>query len=274
MSVEVKQDILTPSFAAQFAATLDRDPFEADVPQGLHLCLCTPDALTADLGPDGHPAGGRGFLPPSPLPRRMWAASDMEFCAPIRVGAAIQRKSTVLDTTEKSGGSGRLLFVYVQHEFSSDGKLLVREKQTLVYREAPAPLASPLERIEYTEPAPDRGQGWDWQRAITPTAPLLFRYSALTFNTHRIHYDYPYVRDVEGYPDIVTHGPLMATLLLDLCDRELGRNRLATFAFRAKSPSFVNEPLLLCGKPNGADIALAILGYDGRTVMEASATIA
>lgn len=274
MSVENKDDILTPAFAAQFAATLDRDVFDAEAPQGIHWCLCTPQTPTADLGPDGHPAGGGGFLPASPLPRRMWASSAVEFFVPIMVGSQVKRKSRVLDVTEKSGGIGKLLFVNVQHDVEADDTLALREKQTIVYREA-VTVNQPLpEPTPFPNPSPDRGQGWEWQRAIAPSVPLMFRYSALTFNTHRIHYDLAYVRNQEGYPGLVVHGPLMATLLLDLCDRELGRNKLATFAFRGKAPAFADEPLLLCGRPDGQNIALAVLGADGRTVMEASATIA
>jgi len=272
MSIEVREDVLTPALAARFAATLDREKFDAEAPQAIHWCLCTPEASTADLGPDGHPAGGGGFLPPSPLPRRMWASSAMEFFTPIAVGRVVKRTSHVLDVTEKSGGSGKLLFVNVQHDVEADGTLALREKQTIVYREAVAVSQPVPEPAPAPEPSPNRGDGWDWQRPIAPSAPLLFRYSALTFNSHRIHYDLPYARNEEGYPGLVVHGPLMATLLLDLCDRELGSNRLSTFAFRGKAPAFVDEPLLLCGRPEGQDIALAILGADGRTVMEASAS--
>ena len=273
MSIEIREDQLTPALAARFAATLDREAFDAEAPQGIHWCLTTPDTATGNLRFDGHPEK-IAFLPAIAQPRRMWASSAVEFFAPITVGARVQRTSRMVDMTEKSGGSGPLLFVNIQHDIAADGVLALREKQTVVYREA-VEVSQPVpEPKPFPEPAPDRGEGWGWQRAIAPSTPLLFRYSALTFNTHRIHYDAPYARNEEGYPGLVVHGPLMATLLLDLCDRELGRNRLATFAFRGKAPAFANEPLLLCGRPDGKDIALAILGADGRTVMEASATIA
>lgn len=273
MNVEIREDQLTPAHAARFAATLDRDAFDGSAPQGIHWCLTTPETPTADLRFDGHPEK-IGFLPAIAQPRRMWASSAVEFFAPINVGARVQRTSHMLDMTEKSGGSGPLLFVNIQHDIAADGVLALREKQTVVYREA-VEVSGDVPAVEpFPEAAPDRGEGWQWQREITPSSAQLFRYSALTFNTHRIHYDEPYARGVEGYRGLVVHGPLMATLLLDLCDRELGRNRLSTFAFRGKAPAFANEPLLLCGNPAGANIALGILGADGRMVMEASATIA
>lgn len=271
MSTETRTDILTPALAGRFAATLDREVPENQARQGIHWCLCTPEAATQDLGADGHPAGGSRFLPQSPLPRRMWASSEVEFLSPIAIGATVERRSEVLDAVEKTGGSGKLLFVTVGHEVGSDGMIAIREKQTIVYREASEPKPGQPGRMSFPEPDTARGEGWKWQRPVTPTPPLLFRYSALTFNSHRIHYDLPYARDEEAYPGLVVHGPLMATLLLDLCDRELGANRLARFAFRAKAPAFVNEPLLLAGKEEDEGIELAVIGADGRTVMAATA---
>lgn len=268
MSEEHRRDVLTPALAAHFAATLDRSVADEVAPQGIHWCLCTPETATRSLGEDGHPAGGGGFLPPSPLPRRMWASSDVEFLRPLRVGAAVERHSRVLSAKEKTGGRGPLLFVTVAHETASEGETAVRETHTIVYREAamPARTGSP------PEPATDVGRDWPWRRVVTPSPPLLFRFSALTFNSHRIHYDLAYAREVEGYPGLVVHGPLMATLLLDLADRELGSNRLARFAFRALSPAFAGEPLTLVGRPGNGTVSFAVLGVDGRTVMTAEAT--
>ncbi len=267
---ETRTDILTPALAARFAATIDRDVRGDVAPQGIHWCLCTPEAATDALGPDGHPAGGGGFLPPSPLPRRMWASSDVTFRAPIPVGAAIRRESTIASATEKRGSSGALLFVTVDHVTHADGIVAIEETQTLVYREADtgtAPAAPP------PAPKPDEAP-WHWRRGMVPTEPLLFRYSALTFNSHRIHYDQPYATAAEGYRGLVVHGPLMATLLLDLCDRELGLNALARFTFRAVSPAFVEEPLVLLGRREGDGLVLAARGGDGRTVVSATAEIA
>ncbi|AUW57105.1 hypothetical protein C1T17_02400 [Sphingobium sp. SCG-1] len=273
MNEEIREDIITPALAARIAATFDREPPQHDARQGVHWCLCTPDAMTANLGQDGHPTGKGGFLPRSPLPRRMWAASEVEFLRPLRVGAVVERRSTVVNTAEKSGGSGQLMFVTVEHEVRCGGEMAVREKQTIVYREAATSESGQSEEMSFPKPDPSRGDGWAWQRAITPTTPLLFRYSALTFNSHRIHYDLLYARSEEAYPGLVVHGPLMASLLLDLCDRQMGSNRLAFFAFRAKSPAFVNEPLLLVGKPGAGEIELAVLGGDGRAVMAANARV-
>ncbi|MDO7842089.1 HTD2 family dehydratase [Sphingomonas immobilis] len=262
MTTDTRTDLLTPALAARYAATFDRET-AAHAPQGIHWCLCTPEAATTGLGADGHPAGGGGFLPESPLPRRMWASSAVSFHGPLPVGAAIERVSTVLDRTEKTGASGTLLFVTVGHETRADGALAVSEKQTIVYRAAAAPGAPPP-----PAPPPAPEEAWDWQREIVPGAPLLFRYSALTFNSHRIHYDLPYARDVEGYPGLVVHGPLMASLLLDLADRELGRDALASFDFRAVAPAFIDAPLTLLGRREGDAVALRVrsaAGYDHLT---------
>jgi 3-methylfumaryl-CoA hydratase len=259
--------MLTPALADRYAAAFDRDRRDT-APQGIHWCLCTPDTSTATLGPDGHPAGGGGFMPESPLPRRMWASSAVTFHAPIAVGAAIERVSAVLDSTEKTGGSGPLLFVTVGHETRADGVLAVDERQTIVYRAAPSPGASPARA-----PAPASLEQWHWRREITPTTPLLFRYSALTFNSHRIHYDLPYASGEEGYPALVVHGPLMASLLLDLADRELGRDALASFSFRAVAPAFVDAPLTLLGRREGDAIVLRVRSAAGHDHMTATATV-
>lgn len=264
---ERRSDRLDVALLARFLATFDRAPRDTG-PQGIHWCLCTPDAATATLGADGHPAGGGGFLPPSPLPRRMWAASAVTFHAPIAVGAAVERVSTVAEVTEKTGASGTLLFVEVDHRTLADGALAVEERQTLVYREPPAPGAPAP-----APPAPVADERWDWRREIMPTPPLLFRYSALTFNTHRIHYDQPYATGVEGYAGLVVHGPLMASLLLDLADRELGPDRLASFRFRAVAPAFVDAPLLLLGRVEGSEVVLRVRSADGRDHVSATATI-
>jgi 3-methylfumaryl-CoA hydratase len=278
MTQEIRRDNLTPALAARFAATFDRPapnnvaPDDTapgtSVPQGLHWCLCTPEEATLHLGPDGHPARGKSILPESPLPRRMWAASSVVFLTPLKIGAAIERRSNVVDAVEKTGESGTLLFVTVAHEVLADGLTAVRETQTIVYRQPAVPSTRAVPPV--VAPAQD----WPWQRTITPGSVLLLRYSALTFNSHRIHYDLPYARDIEGYSGLVVHGPLMATLLLDLCEREAGTNCLAQFAFRAQTPAFVDEPLKVVGRPEGNTLALAVLGANGRTVMAATAMLA
>jgi 3-methylfumaryl-CoA hydratase len=269
------EDRLSEALAARWLATFDLPfPHPAIMPQGIHFALCTPDAPTALLGEDGHPArddSADSFLPPFPMPRRMWASSKIAFHAPIAVGAVIERTSHIASVSEKTGGSGRLAFVDVAHETRANGTLAVAETQTLVYREAAAPEA-PL------SPPPPGGTrfdpaGWQATRVLTPDPRLLFRYSALTFNTHRIHYDAPYAREVERYRGLVVHGPLTASLLLQLAGAELGANRLRSFAFRGLSPAIAGEPLHLAMRNGEAGYELAAFADDGRQVTAASATI-
>ena len=268
-------DRLDESLAARWLASFDRPmPSPAIMPQGIHLCLCTPQASSSALGADGHPAredSKDSFLPPFDMPRRMWASSDIEFHAPIAVGAVIERVSTIASISEKQGGSGKLAFVDIAHETRADGTLSVREVQTLVYREA-AGSDAPLSPPETGDPAFASG-AWDIHRAIRPDPRLLFRYSALTFNTHRIHYDAPYARDVERYRGLVVHGPLTASLLLQLAADHLGDNRLRRFAFRGVSPAIANETLHLVMREAEDGFELGAFADDGRQVTKASAQL-
>ncbi len=268
-------DRLVPALAARWSATFDREaPASGAMPQGIHLCLCTPEARTGQLGEDGHPArddSPASFLPPVPLPRRMWASSAMRLHAPIAIGAKIERVSRVASVEAKSGSRGDMVFVEVDHETSADGGLAVSERQTLVYLDALPPDA-PLSPPEAGGEAFDRS-GWDAHREIAPDERLLFRYSALTFNTHRIHYDAPYARDVERYRGLVVHGPLTASLLLQLAAKRFGENRLARFAFRGVSPAIADEPLHLVLRGAGETIELAAFAADGRQVTKASASL-
>ena len=189
------------------------------------------------LGTDGHPAKG-GFLPPVALPRRMWAGGRLTFLKPLRVGDTVTKTSTILSVTEKTGRSGTLVFVTVQHELSAGDGVAIREEQDLVYREPaaggpPAPVAGP---------APDAA----WAETLDPNSVLLFRYSALTMNGHRIHYDRPYAIEEEAYPALVVHGPLQATLLIDLAARKLSAP-ITGFDFRGEKPAFDGAPLHVCG---------------------------
>jgi 3-methylfumaryl-CoA hydratase len=270
------KDRLDEGLAGRWLATFDlARPHPAIMPQGIHFALCTPEAPTAKLGEDGHPArddSPDSFLPPFPMPRRMWASSKIAFHAPIAIGAVIERTSRVTSVSEKEGGSGRLAFVDVEHVTKANGTIAVIETQTLVYREAAAPDA-PL-----SPPPPGEGsfspEGWDAHRTLTPDARLLFRYSALTFNTHRIHYDAPYAEQVERYRGLVVHGPLTASLLLQLAAKELGENRLRSFAFRGLSPAIAGEPLhLVMRAKDEAEFELAAFAQDGRQVTAASADI-
>jgi len=264
---ETRYDVLTPGLLQRFCATIDR-PVTEDIPQGLHWCLCLPDASTAELAEDGHPKKG-GFLPPIPLPRRMWASSSVSFDHPLQLGDEVSRISTIASIEEKSGKSGDLVFVAVDHETRVGQQVAIRERQNIVYREPAAPAA----------PAPPASakpadlSGWDWQQQITPSEPLLFRYSALTFNSHRIHYDKPYAVQEEGYPGLVVQGPLMATLLLNLAASELGANKLSRFSFRGQSPAFASAAIYLVGKQEAEKITLAVLGNDGKEIMAAQAMI-
>lgn len=264
---ESARDVLTPGLAQAMLATLDRDApypepgFEA--PQGIHWMLAQPKVAMSGIGPDGHPERG-DFLPPVALPRRMWAGSRVDFLAPLRVGDDIERTSTVAAVTEKEGRSGSLVFVDVDHETRAGGTPAVAERQTIVYRGAGGGSAPP-------RAAP--GGDWDWRRQVTPDEVLLFRYSALLFNAHRIHYDLDFATRREGYPGLIVHGPLTATLLLDLAARKLGDNALAHFQFRGVSPAFSGDPLILLGRQEGADIVLAAENGEGNPVMTASAHI-
>ncbi len=268
-------DRLDEGLAARWLATFNLPrPHPAIMPQGVHFALCTPQAPTTTLGEDGHPARddrADSFLPPFPMPRRMWASSKIAFHAPIAIGAVIGRVSRVASVSEKSGGSGRLAFVDVEHQTRANGTLAVIETQTLVYRDAAAPDA-PL-----SPPPPGEGRfdpaGWDAHHSLTPDARLLFRYSALTFNTHRIHYDAPYAQGVERYRGLVVHGPLTASLLLQLAAAELGENRLRSFAFRGLSPAIAGEPLHLVMRKGEAGYDLAAFAEDGRQVTQASAAV-
>ena len=271
---ERRADRIDPGLVARWLATLDRaGTVDGTVPQALHWCLCTPDAATAQLGPDGHPLrddSPDSFLPPVPLPRRMWASSKVEFFAPLRVGEAVTRCSRVASVAEKRGGSGLLVFVDVTHETTGEAGVAVREVQTIVYREPACGGAPPVPPA--LGEAQFDGAGWDSQRVIDPAEPLLFRFSALTFNSHRIHYDLPYATGEEGYRGLVVHGPLTATLLLDLAQRQLGDNALSKFAFRGLSPAICGEALHLVMRGSGAAIELGAFAGDGRQVMSASAS--
>ncbi len=266
----VAEDQVTATPARALAATLERDAtFDSGdpLPPPWHwLYFLTMEPLS-DAGPDGHPKRG-GFLPPVPLPRRMWAGSRMAFFRPLRVGDAIRRESRIADVSVKEGRSGILVFVTVRHEITTGAERLLVDEHDIVYRDLQKPAGGPAPKMAPNDHA--------WMREIRPTPVLLFRYSALTFNSHRIHYDFPYVTGVEGYPGLVVHGPLLATLLLDLLLRQRPDARVTRFDFRAVSPLFDNAPFAVCGRPDGAsgNIALWAKGSDGRLAMDATATIA
>ncbi len=268
-----KQETLTDRATlvpvAALSATLDRDdpaPQPGDpLPPLWHWLYFLPLARQSDIGPDGHPKRG-GFLPPVPLPRRMWAGGRFEFLKPIGLEEKITRVSTVADVTVKQGRAGSLCFVLVRHEVFGENGLALTEEHDIVYRDAPAPGEPP----PAAKPAPSDGV---WRRDMVPDDVLLFRYSALTFNGHRIHYDRRYVTGEEGYPGLIVHGPLIATLLVDLLRRNTDKT-LKSFKFRAVSPLFDIAPFAVCGKP-GADgqVSLWAQNASGGLAMEADAVV-
>lgn len=260
---ETKSELLTPAAVDRFNATFDftGEPRDGDAaPAMIHLCLAPPAAPTAQLGPDGHPARG-GFLPPVPLPRRMWAGGSFAFTGDIRVGETVTRRSTIRDVAVKHGRTGTLCFVTVDHRIDSNGREAVRERQDIVYRGTDSG----------TGKSPDPAPHGAHRRQVEPSAALLFRYSALTFNGHRIHYDAPYVRNVEGYPGLIVHGPLQATLLVQFAEQLRGR-RPALFEFRSLSPLFDDADFTLNAAEDGEALNLWTSYADGPVAMQARAT--
>jgi 3-methylfumaryl-CoA hydratase len=262
-------DTLNVPTAQFLAATLDRDdPLGAgdSLPDGWHWCYFLNAAKRSSLGYDGHAEKG-GFLPPTDLPRRMWAGSQFQFHAPLRLGETIVRKSNVINVEKKQGKSGRLEFVQVEHRyFGSDGKPRMTERHDIVYRDID------------TDPNPDkpilaRSVPWVAERSltITPDPVLLFRYSALTFNGHRIHYDVPFCREQEGYRHLVVHGPLVATLLMNFANDHARGSRMRAFEFKARSPLFCDAAFALHQRAESGYVQLWATNENGGLAMEARA---
>ncbi|OSP54209.1 MaoC family dehydratase N-terminal domain-containing protein [Pseudoruegeria sp. SK021] len=261
---ETRTEDLTPALAERFNATFGlSDPIETGdaAPLLIHLCLTQPVVPAGALGPDGHPARG-GFLPPVPLPRRMWAGGAFTFHRPLRIGTRVTRQSTISDVVLKQGRSGPLCFVTVTHEMSDPNGLAVSERQDIVYRghdqgrPAPDPAAA--------DPGPHH-------RQFTADPVLLFRYSALTFNGHRIHYDQPYASREEGYPGLVVHGPLQATLLAQYA-ADLRSAPPKTFRFRSLTPLFDTADVTLNARDDAEGLTLWTARPNGPIAMEATAT--
>ncbi|HLI13977.1 MAG TPA: MaoC family dehydratase N-terminal domain-containing protein [Alphaproteobacteria bacterium] len=269
---EESEDVLLPLHVAGLAAMLDRDdalPRGGDAaPPGAHWLIRPRWLRQSALGADGLPERG-GFMPPAPLPRRMWAGSQIAFERPLRVGDRIVRRSEIADIAVKEGRGGVLVFVKVRHRYHGGEGLALTEDQDIVYREAP----DPARPAPPPEPAPADGP---WRREITPDPVMLYRYSALTYNGHRIHYDHPYVTKVEGYPGLIVHGPLLATLLLDLVRREQPQAALKRFVFRAMAPVFDTAPFTVSGGPDadGRTAKVWIKRADGGLAMRAEASFA
>ncbi len=266
---ESASDQVTPTPIAALFATLDVEaphPAAGDpVPPLWHWLYFLETHRQSELGLDGHAKRG-GFLPPVPLPRRMWAGGRFEFHRPLRVGETVTRISRIADVQEKTGRSGTLVFVVVRHEIGNAEGIALTEEQDLVYRDR----AKPGDPAPAPQPAP---AGALWERTVQPDDVLLFRYSALTFNGHRIHYDRRYATETEGYPGLVVHGPLIATLLLDLLRRHAPEADVARFEFRAVSPLFDTSPFKVCGKPesDGKTISLWATDAGGGLAMTANA---
>jgi 3-methylfumaryl-CoA hydratase len=259
--------------ANALAATLDRpDSFGpgASLPPLWHWAYFWTAAPQSELGPDGHPQRG-GFLPPVPLPRRMWAGGRLAFTRPLQVEGEASRRSQVMSVTAKQGATGPLAFVTVRHELAQDGSVCVTEEHDIVYREMPQP-GAPAPAPKMAPPDSEAA----WSRTITPDPVLLFRYSALTFNGHRIHYDRSYVTEVEGYPGLIVHGPLIATLLADLVQRNMPQATMASFSFRAVGSLFDIEPFMVCGSPDpdGRTVRLWAKNMRGELAMQAEAVLA
>ncbi len=254
------------------AATLDREDPPArpgdEAPPLAHWLFFLTAARQSELGADGHPRRG-GFLPPVALPRRMWAGGRLTFQQALRVGDEVTRSSRITAVDAKSGRSGRLAFVTVRHEITGPRGLAITEEHDIVYRDAPQPGA--VASAPPTAPTDET-----FARRIEPDAVLLFRYSALTFNGHRIHYDRSYVTESEGYPGLVVHGPLIATLLVDLLRRERPTAVLQRFAFTARSPLFDGQPFDVCGRFDGGErtAVLWARNHEGTLAMQASAELA
>ena len=272
---ETLQDDIALSPVRGFSVTLDRDdPLPTPgtpVPPLGHWFYFLPQHLQREIGPDGHAKRG-GILPPVPLPRRMWAGSRLHWVAdnPLRVGDVATRVSRIASVTHKAGRTGDLLFVVVRHEVSNARGPALTDEHDIVYRAAaqpgeaaPSPVAARTDAL--------------WRREILGDPVLLFRYSALTFNGHRIHYDRSYVTEVEGYPGLIVHGPLIATLLVDLVRRHTTRP-IRSFEFKALRPTFEcadQRILRVCGEPdaNGSMVRLWAQDHEGWLTMQATATL-
>lgn len=271
---ETLDDLITPAPLHALSATLDRDDPLAqqgtELPPLWHWLFFLPHHRQRDIGPDGHAKRG-GFLPPVPFPRRMWAGGRLQWHAPLRVGDVVKRVSTIESVTHKSGRTGDLLFVVVKHEVHNAQGLCLTEAHDIVYRPAaqlgdpvPTALAAPTDAL--------------WSRDVTPDDVLLFRYSALTFNGHRIHYDRKYVTEVEGYPGLIVHGPLIATWLVDLVRRHTDRP-IQRFEFKALRPTFEcgdHRTMRVCGQPetDGKQVRLWAQDHEGWLTMQATVELA
>lgn len=250
---------------AALAATLDRPILNGEIPPLWHWTHFLVPVPKSQLSMDGHPIRGE-FIPPISLPRRMWAAGKVAFHVPLRLGHRCVRTSTIKSIDTKEGTTGRLVFVKITHRVESGGKLLIEEEQDIVYRSQESGVGS-------LAPAPTP-ESSNWVRDFIADEVMLFRYSALTFNSHRIHFDHDYARGTEGYSGLVVHGPLLATLLADLASEAAAERMVLNFSYRARAPVFAGEPVRLCGKPAGEPNRIELWAErHGGVVMSASAVV-
>ncbi|AOI85982.1 FAS1-like dehydratase domain-containing protein [Burkholderia cepacia] len=265
---EDSADRITPAPLRLLRATLDAAEPSAlpDVlPPLWHWLYFLPGERQSNIGIDGHPRRG-GFLPPVALPRRMWAGGRLQFLRPLAVDTPIQRHSTIANVQSKSGRSGQLVFVTVLHEIRDARGVAIREEQNIVYRDAPPPAAAGVP-APAPQPAPTDEQ---YSRIVIPDPVLLMRFSALTFNGHRIHYDRPYAMQEEGYPGLVVHGPLIAMLLMEELRRTHPGKTVRAFDFKAVSPLFDTAPFTVNGKLEGNTARAWARGPQGQLAMQAS----
>ncbi len=268
---ETVHDCFNPTPVLALHATLDHPAVPVapgtPLPPLWHWLYFLPLHRQSEIGADGHAKRG-GFLPPVPLPRRMWAGSQFEWHGPLKVGDPVTRTSTIADVTEKEGRSGKLVFVKVRHELRCNGAAdpALTEFHDIVYRDAKQP-------GDVDPPPTAAATGAAWQRTVVPDDVLLFRYSALTFNGHRIHYDRQYVTEVEGYPGLIVHGPLIATLLMDLLRRHAPDADVASFKFKAVRPTFDLHSFQVNGQRDGNTVKLWAQDHEGWLTMDAVATL-
>jgi 3-methylfumaryl-CoA hydratase len=258
-------DLVTPRLAASLDAVLDVAGQTAEgeaAPVGIHWCLAPDIVPMSGTGPDGHPERG-DFLPPVPFPRRMWAGGELSFKGDFRIGDRVTRRSSIEDVAQKTGRSGEMVFVTVRHLYSTSRGAVLDERQDIVYR----------------------GRGSESQSSASPAAPvagkrgtlrtirtdpvLLFRYSAITFNGHRIHYDHPYVTGEEGYPGLIVHGPLQATYLLRLASELQGGRLPRRFSFRSTRPLFAGDTISIGAEADAVPVEIWVADQSGQVTMKA-----
>lgn len=270
---EITHDFIDPLRSTALSTVLERElpPGAGDpLPELWHWIFFWSLTRQTAVAADGHPHTSNDLADPS-LPRRMWAGGRLRFHAPLIIGQAVSRSSQITGVEPKIGRRGRLAFVTIRHVLNCAGRVALEEEQDIVHLERHDPDSEP--RPSLPQPAPEHCA---WQRTIRPTETLLFRYSALSFNSHRIHYDHPYATQVEGYPDLLIHGPLLATLLMDLLHRNRPHATVREFTFKAIRPTFLGHPFTVCAQPSadGRQVDLWAKDHEGWLTMTAIALLA